>query len=599
MAENSTQVQENSAQIKFNDLDIENCFKNFYVVPDYQREYVWTEKEVTQLLLDLYEEFDSNSNKEYFIGTTVVCKIGNSVFELIDGQQRTTTLFIILSSFKKLYSERGLNNSPIETMLKHNRFDAKGKPVNEYRLALQYKDSSGILEKIANNEKRPENLIGSALKLYEAYETIIKFLEDNFKIEKTDDLPSFFMYFYQKVKFIQITSPSINDALKIFETVNDRGIGLNPLDLLKNLIFRQVERNDFDSLKKEWEKIIKLLEKNNEKPLRFLRYFIMANYKINNAKGDEIIREEDIYKWIIENENQVNYESAPFEFVKMLQENAECFVKFYKGNDMWGENVYLNNISKLGGGAFRQQLILFLSARHLSKNLFDHLAKQIENLIFYYFVTGEQTKIFERNFSKWAKSLLTVETKGDLNKFINENIEPEIVAKQGQFKISFLNLSQNSLQQYRLRYILAKLTQYIDLECLGSYSPQNLNTYISKGVEIEHILPDKPKQELIDKYGKEYDGLKIMLGNLTLLEKSINASIGNDFYNLKTPEYQKSRYYLTKSIIAKHTIGQNTAINRINKKLQSFPVWNKESIVARQEMLYNLSKEIWKVEGLS
>ncbi|MGZ7136244.1 MAG: DUF262 domain-containing protein, partial [Methanobacterium sp.] len=453
MAENSTQVQENSAQIKFNDLDIENCFKNFYVVPDYQREYVWTEKEVTQLLLDLYEEFDSNSNKEYFIGTTVVCKIGNSVFELIDGQQRTTTLFIILSSFKKLYSERGLNNSPIETMLKHNRFDAKGKPVNEYRLALQYKDSSGILEKIANNEKRPENLIGSALKLYEAYETIIKFLEDNFKIEKTDDLPSFFMYFYQKVKFIQITSPSINDALKIFETVNDRGIGLNPLDLLKNLIFRQVERNDFDSLKKEWEKIIKLLEKNNEKPLRFLRYFIMANYKINNAKGDEIIREEDIYKWIIENENQVNYESAPFEFVKMLQENAECFVKFYKGNDMWGENVYLNNISKLGGGAFRQQLILFLSARHLSKNLFDHLAKQIENLIFYYFVTGEQTKIFERNFSKWAKSLLTVETKGDLNKFINENIEPEIVAKQGQFKISFLNLSQNSLQQYRLRYI--------------------------------------------------------------------------------------------------------------------------------------------------
>ncbi len=591
-------MSESTSSIKFNDLNIEMCFKNFYTVPAYQREYVWTEKEVNQLLSDLYEEFDGNQKKEYFIGTTVVCKTDNSAFELIDGQQRTTTLFIILSAFKQAYKNHSLDFSPIEPMLKEKRFGDKGITVEDYRLKLNYEDVTGILEKIAVNENRPLNLVGSGVNLYDAYQTVLNFLDENFKIGDEDELRSFFMYFYQNVKFIQIISPSISDALKIFETVNDRGIGLNPMDLLKNLIFRQVPREKFDSLKMEWEKIIKTLEKGKEKPLRFLRYFIMANYNVNSPKGDEIIREEDIYKWISDNEKQVNYINKPFEFVKLLQENAECFVNFYNGKDVYGDSVYLNNINKLGGGAFRQQLILFLSARHLPKELFDHLAKQIENLIFYYFVTGEQTKIFERNFSKWAKTLSRIKTKTDLNDFIKSTIETEIASKQVQFKYSFLTLSQNSMQQYRLRYILAKLTQYVDLECQGSYNPQNLASYIAKGVEIEHILPDNPELSLRDKFGKEYDGLKVMLGNLTLLEKSINASIGNNFYAEKTPEYVKSKYYLTKSIVEKHSVGKDTAITRMNKNLESYPVWDKNSIVSRQEMLFELAKYIWKVEEL-
>ena len=78
------------------------------------------------------------------------------------------------------------------------------------------------------------------------------------------------------------------------------------MDLLKDLLFRQVNRNDFNSLKDKWKTLIKLLEKNNEKPLRFLRYFIMSNYKVNNQRGEEIIREEEIYKWFIRPEMLLN-----------------------------------------------------------------------------------------------------------------------------------------------------------------------------------------------------------------------------------------------------------------------------------------------------
>lgn len=171
----------NNIQIQFNYLDVENCFKNFYVVPDYQREYVWTEVQINQLLDDIYEEFDFNPNKEYFIGSTVVFKNNDGFYELIDGQQRTTSIFLIICAFKKIYREREIDTDTIERMIKDKTVNSLGDSVDCYKLELQYKDSSNILSKIANNLERPENLTGSAERLYNAYENVISFLKNRFK----------------------------------------------------------------------------------------------------------------------------------------------------------------------------------------------------------------------------------------------------------------------------------------------------------------------------------------------------------------------------------------------------------------------------------
>lgn len=590
----------NNIQIQFNYLDVENCFKNFYVVPDYQREYVWTEVQINQLLDDIYEEFDFNPNKEYFIGSTVVFKNNDGFYELIDGQQRTTSIFLIICAFKKIYREREIDTDTIERMIKDKTVNALGDSVDCYKLELQYKDSSNILSKIANNLERPENLTGSAERLYNAYENVISFLKNRFKEDEDPvQLKKFFVYIFRKLKFIQIETPEINDALKIFETINERGVGLNPMDLLKNLLFRQVNRNDFNSLKDKWKTLIKLLEKNNEKPLRFLRYFIMSNYKVNNQRGEEIIREEEIYKWFIRPENvaQCNYEKEPFEFVELLLENATCYINFFKGlNKDGSKNVYLNNISKLGGGAFKQHLILLLAGRNLPQDLFNHFAKQIETLVFYYFITKEPTKEFERNFSKWAKSVLRIKSREELNNFVKENIQPVITSKENEYKLYFTETRQNNLQQYRIRYILAKIAQYLDQERLGSYIPQVLDNYITKGVEIEHILPFNPTESLRNEIGEEYDDLKIRLGNLTLLEKTMNIVVGNDFFSKKVIEYSKSPFYISKSIAGLDTIGINSSVTRLNLKLRSYEYWNKETIIDRQNLLYELSKDIWKIE---
>ena len=111
------------------------------------------------------------------------------------------------------------------------------------------------------------------------------------------------------VVFIQI-STDVSSALKIFETINERGIGLKPMDLLKNLLFTQVGQKEFTKLKDEWKKITGPLEKNKEKPLRFLRYFLMANFRIKNKRSDSVVREDEIYEWFVDKDNAVlaNYQ---------------------------------------------------------------------------------------------------------------------------------------------------------------------------------------------------------------------------------------------------------------------------------------------------
>ena len=92
------------------DLSLRELFNDFYVVPSYQREYVWDTRQVERLLQDINTEYsfnDRSADSEYFIGSTVVCASQDGSFELIDGQQRLTTAFLVLCAIRDHLSEIG------------------------------------------------------------------------------------------------------------------------------------------------------------------------------------------------------------------------------------------------------------------------------------------------------------------------------------------------------------------------------------------------------------------------------------------------------------------------------------------------------------
>ncbi|MFD2696430.1 DUF262 domain-containing protein [Mesonia sediminis] len=603
---------------------IEEAFRDcFYIVPDYQREYVWSDKEVNKLLEDLNNELEIGSNSEYFIGTILVSPTQDKKqFDVIDGQQRLTTFFLILCALKSLFKgepQEGIINNLISTSYTNRDGDIE----KSLKLNPKYENAEEVIKAILKSDNQPENIksllnaagvsqFGALENIINAYTTIYQYLKSNY--QKTATLKKYWGNLSNNIVFIQI-STDVSSALKIFETINERGVGLNPMDLLKNLLFTNVKVEEFNKLKNEWKKITNPLETNKEKPLRFLRYFLMANYKITNHRSDGIVREDEIYDWFSKKENIAasNYKQEPFVFVRKIIKTVENFIELTEGKGNDGtDNVYMNNIRKLTGGGFSLHYVLLLAAYNLPKDLFDYLLKQLETFLFYFIITRTSTKILERNFSAWADELRTISLltnydaqKEQLNTFVLKRFKESTTQKQPELTDALKRYDFYSLQQYRTRYILAKFTQFVNMAYKGLTKPYSLNDYTN--LEIEHILPDKPKDELLSAFNmhtnnvdKDYHQYKMKLGNLTLLEKPINIVAGRDFFKQKKEQYKMSKYYLTSSLTELSNVGKNTSITRINARLRTFgDEWTAKEIDERQQMLISLASEIWTIQPLN
>jgi hypothetical protein len=609
------------AKIENYKYSIAEAFRDcFYIVPDYQREYVWTDKEVHQLLEDINEQIDVGATREYFIGTVLVSPTTErNHFEVIDGQQRLTTFFLLLLALKQLF--HGEPQVQVLTGLISTSYaDSDGNTRTSLKLEPRYETADELVNVLVKLDGNPEIVrsgvqaagispFGSLENLLTAYATIHRYLKDNY--DEIEKLRRYWGYLANSVVFIQI-STDLSSALKIFETINERGVGLNPMDLLKNILFTHVQHNQFTQLKDEWKKITKPLEKAKEKPLRFLRYFLMANYVIRNQRRDSVVREDEIYDWLVEKQNAAlcDYANKPFEFVRKIIRDVDHYLAFTDGCGNDGKpNLAMDGLELLCGGAFSLHHVLLLAASNLPRPLFDYFVGQLESFLFYYIFTKTPTKDLERNFSLWADELRAISQTTDkaeqlnkLNIFIAERFQTNMATKETELTDALRRYSLHSMQQYRTRYLLAKLTQFVDMAYKGLRTPGSLRDYTV--LEIEHILPQTPTNALRSAFisaspTAEYDEYKNKLGNLTLLEKPINIVASNDFFSIKKDEYRKCKYYLTSSISELTTVGQNSSINRINQKLQAFDEWNASSIDKRQELLIVLAREIWKTVPLS
>lgn len=296
-------------QIDPQDRNIKSLFQDFYRVPDYQREYVWGEtdprgeggEEVEQFLSDIYSEYQNaskNDAPEYFIGTVVVCREAGDVFDLIDGQQRTTTAYLTLCALRdKLVILNAEVPEELPGQIIYSSTNWQGETTQSLRLDLQYEDAGDVLRKYAEGAgtDAPSDGTRSIRNLYNAYLTIKEFIETTLKNDPAE-VRRFYGYFTNKVKIIRIETPTVAVALKIFETINDRGVGLDAMDLLKNLLLMNARGEEFSKLKAVWKQLTDAIYQANEKPLRFLRYYLLAAHDVDGR-----LREDAIYDWFRKN----------------------------------------------------------------------------------------------------------------------------------------------------------------------------------------------------------------------------------------------------------------------------------------------------------
>lgn len=582
---------------------LEGLFKDFYAVPAFQREYVWKEEQVKALLEDVFEAlFDDQGvpvDTEYFIGSVVVYPDADKVYQLIDGQQRTTTLFICLCALRDLLREIDPTQdlTDLNSLLQVGRRDeATGVLRPRFRVTPLYEDAGGMIERIGRGEARTvldtRKLSLSAKNMREAYDAVLDFLT---RFDRSVQLLlRFYTRLTQRVRLVRIETPGVADALRIFETINDRGVGLNAMDLLKNLLFMKASKGDYDRMTGLWKEMTRVIEgpQVKEKPLRFLRYFLLSKYP-EARRAAKPLTEDDLYVWLEENKSKPNVQidANPLGFAQTLLEAAKCYAQY-----VVEPPKALRNISKLSARA-RQHMVVMLASQGLSDRELELLTRQLESLFVAYVLAKEPTKALDLVFANAAPKLRDLvqrvpagaQREVALTEFLRSWVAPEIRKLRPRIDEALKRLSLE--RKTMVRFALARIAMYLDT--LARVPVESIDRYWA--YQIEHVLPNTPTDAQREGFDKphSYDDYKQRLGNLALLEESINGAIGRDYFHEKQPHYQKSSLLMTKAISESQTLGGSGAWTKAAQKLSSFEMWDSQTIEVRHAQLAALCVELW------
>ena len=547
------------------EADVKNISKlsdYYFLVPDYQREYVWkVDDQVEQFIMDLDNEYQPEQKDQngYFLGSVIIVK-NEEKHDVIDGQQRLTTIVITMCALRDLLKDRldtldkkGLEYlKTIEEWL--SSYDINSEE-NLIRLDLQYEESRGFISRLIEGQTNTFAETASVKKMADAYDHIRDYLKYQLQ-DSLNGLISFARFFLTKVELVVIESENLSSALKIFETINQRGASLNAMDLVKNLIFSQIKEEQFSAIKTTWKSITNNLEScgESDNPLRFLRYFLMARYHHG------ILREDDIYKWIIsaEGELSLQYKTRPMVLVKELEKLSERYANLVNATNeaaYWRENIRFPNVSNIGyinKYRSRQHLVLLMALDiSCSDDVMDFLGAQLESFLFFTNTMAIQSKTYEQRFTQWAVKLRDVKTKAEVANVVSATLIPFVVERLDEFKERFSIINDyNFTPQYRQRYVLGRLENHIRHLC---GFPEKSQQAIQQ-MQIEHILP----QALVNEYWinrfqpQEHVYWLHKIGNLTLISGSKNSEAQHYDFIKKKSIYEKlnskSSFDLTKDV---------------------------------------------------
>lgn len=230
-----------------------------YRIPAYQRPYAWTREECSKLFEDLYSAFLTNSKNAYFLGSIILIKnLRNKTYDVVDGQQRLTTLTLLISSIISRFEKEKYKNDFIPCIKQDANVALKlsEKPriivreknkliFNKYVLKCKINEimNSPINAKISSDV----NIQNNAFYFYEQ-------LKEHFNTD--EELLKFGQYILNNCYIVTVITLSQESASRIFSVMNSRGLDLLPTDILKAEIIDKIEKteqNSYTALWEEWE----------------------------------------------------------------------------------------------------------------------------------------------------------------------------------------------------------------------------------------------------------------------------------------------------------------------------------------------------------
>lgn len=556
-----------------------------YAIPVYQRAYSWEEKQWDEFLEDLKEA--TKSDNHYFFGNVLLEKSNNEVSDIIDGQQRVTTIIIFARALCNELQNRAktetlksnMSNKEFIQYIQEDYLINRNKPKLE---AVEYDRDYFRDFIIKGDSAKHEPQTPSQERIKNAKEFFEKKLKDT-KNFSTDNLLAIFEAM-EKAELIQITFKEKKDSVLMFELQNNRGKNLTNMEKLKSYLAYQIytycgeeAENKLDDITKVFESIYRLLRDIETDEDSILNYFNISksNFGFTYRENDNTKN----YKMELKNIKMPKEKIAWIdEYVKELKNAFVDFKEFEKSQSIYG--IYLRHLD------VKPIYPLVIKAYRLfrdDKETLEQVFKALEIIAFRHKLTKRGADLASRlnsvikdfdSISNLVNGLKNVCGEEEWYWGDNEIINNSLVIAYRNYE------KEQDKKKSALPYLLMRYEN-----ALRSKDAKNRGyNFELKNIEkpqIEHIAP---QTETIDKsgkrkasgycnYDKEFDELYInCIGNLLLIAGSHNASIGNEPFNKKLESYKNSKLSQQREIkdFVKKDIWDKDAINKRRKKLENF-----------------------------
>ena len=532
-----------------------------YGIDYYQREYKWQFKQISELVDDLTERFledyDSADSREevaryghYFLGSMIVSQRGNERL-VVDGQQRLTSLTLLLIFLHNLQRDRE-DARPIEDLIFSEQYGKKSFNLN----VTNRNDCMKSLLEGKGKTFDTTNSIESVVNLVGRSEDIDQYFPESLRDKA---LPYFIDWLLEKVSLVEITADA-EDAYRIFETMNDRGLSLSSTEMLKGYLLDKIDdtlqRTEADNCIKKW--LLKFSEFNKSEfnkdaEANFFKIWLRAQYarKIREGKKDAVPEDVELianayHRWIRENENLVGLKEKDSDsYYQWIIREFDYYARIYSQILAASKNLTpnLESIYYTADHSFTLQYQLLLAPLSPEDNEVDTQAKL--KLVSDFIDCWLNRRIWNSKSIFYAAISYTVfqitkQIRGlsinDLRVFLVKRLKEE------DESINFAyHPSLNKSNGKSLHCQLARLIDWIEIQSgkQGRYSEYVVRAG-KYAYEIEHIWANRHDRH-IDEFEdsgafREY---RNRMGGLLLLPKKINGSLNDKEYDYKVDIYLK------------------------------------------------------------
>lgn len=585
-----------------------------YSIHYYQREYMWQRKHIEELIDDLTSEFldnyvpgDGRQNVQdygaYFMGSIVLAGRENAI---IDGQQRFSSLTLLLIYLNNRLRTLGQSYSMIEQMIFSEAYGTKSFNIN-------VEDRSECMNAIFNDQPFDTTDAGESVKnLYGRYSDII----DVFPADDiTDDMLLHFCdWLAEKVFFIEIVATTEQDAHKVFVTMNDRGLSLTSTEMLKGYLLSEIK----DDAKREklngiWKDKVLSLKKDDEKgDETFIKAWLRAQYAetIRETKAGAVNQDFDIiggsfHKWVRDERDNLGLATTDdFElFIMRFSKFADAYMKIREAESVFAEGTKYIYYNAQINFTLQPQLLLapicyedpwpvIIEKMNLVARFIDLLVTvRVTN---YRSVDYSTIKNYVFNVTKNIRRCSVDELKARLKQQY-ENLAYDPAAALPELRL-------NSFTKKYIKNMLARITGYIEEQTgVASNYCNYMNTQTKNPFEIEHIITDHYEwftSEYADQ--EEFKRWRNSFGALLLLHKSINASLSDAKYDYKLTKYCSNEGNIYSESLGDLAYQNNPKFKKFiadyGLKFKPYAQFGKAEIAERIQLLIQLVNLVWNVE---